>query len=50
MIGKRGIEQFGSSSGSIFLLFSMKVAGPSAHSSRGKYTDPGFQPITLHNL
>ena len=38
-ISRRGIVQQGSSS--IFLLFSLKVAGAHAHSSQGKSPAPG---------
>ena len=38
---RRGIVQLGTSLGSIFLLFPMKVAGAHAHSSQGKSPAPG---------
>jgi len=38
---RRGIAQQGSTFGSIFLLFSMKVARVHAHSSQGKSPTPG---------
>ena len=36
VISRRGIVQLGSSFGSIFLLFPMRVVGAHAHSRRGK--------------
>ena len=38
---RRGLVQLGSSLGSVFLLFSIKVAGAHAHSNRGKSPAPG---------
>ena len=35
------IVQLGTSLGSVFLLFPMKVAGAHAHGNRGKYPVPG---------
>ena len=41
VINRRGIVKLGSSLGSIFLLFPMKVTGAHAHSNRGKSPAPG---------
>ena len=41
VISRRRIVQIGSSFGSIFLLFPMKVATSHTHSGRGKSTAPG---------
>ena len=40
--GRRGSVQKGSSSGSISLLFPMKVAGVHAHSSQGNLQPPAL--------
>ena len=40
--------QLGSSLGSMFLLFRIKVAGPHAHSYHGKISGPWFMVTTLH--
>ena len=42
VIGRRGSVQEGSSSGSIFLFFPMKVAGVHAHSSQGNPQPPAL--------
>ena len=49
-ISRRGTEQQGSSFGSIFLLFPMKVAGAHANSSQGKSLALGswWQPWHTH--
>ena len=42
VIGRRGTVLQGSSSGSIFLLFPVKVAGVRAHSSQGNPWPPAL--------
>ena len=46
-ISRKRNVQLGSSLGSIFLLFRIKVAGPHAHSYHGKIPGPWFLVTTL---